>query len=181
MSALGRLVQSWPMLGSLGAGLVLTALAAGAELLPGAVLAGCGIAALGWGVLALRAGRILAPRATLGAGVILLVASAAIAATGSSTSIDVPLLPLLAADLLVGIVALGAAGVLRSRRVPTTEPATSGRTRTATRATGAVHVVGLLAGSALVAALATPALAATEAGSVAVPHGELHAPQHETH
>ncbi len=175
MSALGRLVQSWPMLGSIGAGLVLTALAAGAEIIVGAVLAGCGIAALGWGVLALRAGRPVAPRATIGASVALLVASAALAAGGTSTGQAIPPLPLFAADLMVAIVALGAAAELRSRRQHRASPErdrTPGSIRN-------LRVTGLLAGAALVTALATPALAATDAGDTAVPHGELHAPVHE--
>lgn len=175
MSALGRLVQSWPMLGSIGAGLVLIALAAGAEIVAGAVLAGCGIAALGWGMLALRAGRPVAPRATVGASVVLLVATAALAADGMPAGQGIPALPLLAADLLIAIAALGAAAELRSRRQHSASPArdsTPGSVR-------GLRVTGLLAGGALVAALATPALAATDAGDMAVPHGELHAPVHD--
>jgi hypothetical protein len=56
-----------------------------------------------------------------------------------------------------------------------TSPARAGRPFSA-RATEAVadrtSLAGLVAGAILVAALATPALAATEAGGLAVPHGE---------
>ncbi|KZE92507.1 hypothetical protein AVP42_02661 [Agromyces sp. NDB4Y10] len=62
MTALAVITRSWPMLGALGAGLVLAALAAGAGGATQVALAGLGIAALGWGVLSLRAGRALAPR-----------------------------------------------------------------------------------------------------------------------
>lgn len=183
MSSLGRLVQSWPMLGSIGAGLVLTALAAGAELIPGALLAGCGIAALGWGVLALRAGRPVAARATLGSGAAVLLASAALAGGGAAAGLGIPLLPLFAADLLVAVVALGAAAELRSRRGAAEARAVVERHRGPRPSPGpqsrGLHLAGMLAGAALVAALATPALAATEAGTVAVPHGELHGPSHE--
>ncbi len=176
MSALGGLVWSWPMLGSVGAGLVLTALAAGAEIVAGAVLAGCGIAALGWGVFALRAGHPVAPRATIGISVALLVASAALAATGTSFDQGIPALPLLAADLLVAVVALGAAGEMRSRRRRRASGRAGDRVPDSLRG---VHAIGLIVGATLVAALATPALAATGAGDLAVPHGELHAPAHE--
>jgi len=37
---------------------------------------------------------------------------------------------------------------------------------------GRLSLIGLVAGALLVAGLATPALAATEAGRLAVPHGE---------
>jgi len=119
MNALAATTRSWPMLGALGAGLVLAALAAGAGGAPQVVLAGLGVAALGWGGLSLHAGRILAPRAVLA------TAATALVSLGLLVMVD-----------------------------------------------GRASLLGLVGGAALVAALATPALAATDAGRQAQPHGE---------
>lgn len=203
MNALAAMTRSWPMLGALGAGLVLTALAAGAGGAPQVVLAGLGIAGLGWAALSLRAGRIVAP------GTVLAVSAGALAIVGwlvaAGAMTDVAGLPLAAASVFVVAVALSAAFELRRRRgadaephprpryrrspspsapVPgarpradaaaSTIPPTPVRTRTAVE--GRMSLLGLVGGAALVAALATPALAATEAGRLALPHGEHGAP-----
>lgn len=155
------------MLAALGAGLVLTAVAAGAAGYAGAALVGCGIAALVQGVLALRAGRLVAPTWTLSGCLGVLAGSAAVVVTGSAAALDIRVMPLLAADLFVLVVAFGAAIELRKRRAAADDA-------TGTRPSGRLPIIGMLAGAALTAALATPALAATEAGGQAVPHGQLH-------
>ncbi len=157
------------MLAALGAGLVLTAVAAGAGGYAGAALVGCGVAALGQGVLALRAGRIVAPATTLGGCLGVLAGSAALVVTGSAATSGIAVMPLLAADLFVLVVAFGAAAGVRARR-----RGTDVARREARAPQRRLPVVGMLAGAALTAALATPALAATEAGDSAVPHGQLH-------
>lgn len=175
-------LRSWPMLAALGAGLVLTAVAAGAGGYAGAALVGCGIAALAQGVLALRAGRLVAPASTLGGCLGVLAGSAAVVVTGSAGALDIAIMPLLAADLFVLVVAFGAAADLRKRRgAAATATATAvadgfvARTRREAREPQRrFPIMGMLAGAALTAALATPALAATEAGGQAVPHGQLH-------
>jgi hypothetical protein len=212
MTALAAMTRSWPMLGALGAGLVLAALAAGAGGAPQVVLAGLGVAALGWGVLSLRAGRLLAPRTVLGVAVVALLAGGA--AVGSGAMSDVAGLPLATASVFIASVALSAAVAVRARArrtehvraeapaKPTTvrdeEPAKPASLRVeepakpttvrveepakpASRDPHALStLVGLAVGAALVAALATPALAATEAGETAVPHGRhgAHDPGH---
>ena len=149
MTALAVITRSWQMLGALGAGLVLAALAAGAGGATQVALAGLGIAALGWGVLSLRAGRALAPRSALGACV----------------------------GALIATVALSVALDLRRRRGRRTAAADA---RASAEAHPRLGLIGLAVGAALVSALATPALAATEAGELAVPHGEhgAHDPGH---
>lgn len=156
------------MLAALGAGLVLTAVAAGAGGYAGAVLVGCGVAALGQGVFGLRSGRVVAPATTLGGCLGVLAGSAVVVVTGSAAVLGVAVMPLLAADLFVLVVAFGAAADLRARRVPA-GTRSGGRERQRR-----LPIVGMLVGAALTAALATPALAATEAGDSAVPHGQLH-------
>ncbi|MCP2370764.1 hypothetical protein BJ978_001440 [Agromyces terreus] len=198
MSALTDLTRSWPMFAALGAGLVLTAVGAGAlgatawGTAAAVALVGSGVAALGWGVAALRAGRAPAPRGTLVVSLGIIAASGAVIASGAAPDLGVSVLPMLAADVFLVAVAFGAAAALRSRRVERADAAgprradaagprradasgprradASGGRRSGARAS----TIGMLVGATLVAALATPALAATEAGEVAVPHGELH-------
>ena len=114
MTALAAMTRGWPMLGALGAGLVLAALAAGAGGARQVVLAGLGVAALGWGVLSLRAARPLAPRAALGMSVAALLTGGA--AVGSGAMADVAVLPLAAASVFIAVVALSAALAVRARR-----------------------------------------------------------------
>lgn len=125
-------------------------------------LAGCGVAALGWAVLALRADRLPAPRAVLVSTLGLVMGSAMLVASGRAGALGVAVLPMLAADLFLVVVAAGAAADLRR----------AARSR-AGGAPARHPLVGLLVGAALVSALATPALAGTAAGELAVPHGEL--------
>ncbi|KQZ09394.1 hypothetical protein ASD23_14175 [Agromyces sp. Root1464] len=170
MHALAAALRSWPMLAALGAGLVLLALAAGAggAMLP--ALASAGVAALGWGGLALRAGRVIAPSTTLVVTAVALVGMAAAVSTGAAAMTDVAPGPLAAASAFIVVVALSAGLELRARARLARAGAHPGGTRDAA-ASDTARLLGLVAGAALVAALATPALAATEAGESAVPHG----------
>ncbi|MFC9917161.1 hypothetical protein [Agromyces binzhouensis] len=175
MHAPATMTRTWPMLAGIGGGLVLTALAAGAGGAPQAALAGLGVAALGWGVLSLRASRPLAPRAVLATSVASFLAGGAAVASGALA--DVPGLPLAAAGVFLAVVALSVARAARGGRADRREPeASAARTTPAARAaTGSESLrslAGLAIGAVLVSALATPALAATEAGRSAVPHGE---------
>jgi hypothetical protein len=174
MTALAKMARTWPMLAAFGAGLVLLAVAAGAGGPAGGVLAGVGVAALAWGVLSLHLGRPLAPAAALAVGVALLVGAALLVGSGLSGAAGVPAGPLLAASVFAAVVA-GHAGFILRRRARTATPARAkGAPDAAGRAVvdGRLSLVGLVAGALLVAGLATPAIAATEAGRLAVPHGE---------
>ena len=174
MTALATMARTWPKLAAFGAGLVLLALAAGAGGPAGGVLAGVGIAALAWGVLSLHLGRPIAPGATLAVGVALLVGAAALVGSGFAGTAGVPAGPLLAASVFAAVVAAQAAAVVRRRSRAGTPSQAKGLPDGARRAAidGRLSLAGLVAGALLVAALATPALAATEAGRLAVPHGE---------
>ncbi|GAA1937766.1 hypothetical protein [Agromyces allii] len=187
MSALAHLTRSWPVFSALGAGLVLIAVGAGAMGAPtwgiavAAALIGSGLAALGWAVAALRTGRAPAPRAALAVALVLIGGSGALFASGVASVVGIATLPMLAADLFALVVAFGAAATLRSVRSATASEAGRADAAGAPRTTTAdvrsanrpiVSAVGVAAGAALVAALATPALAGTRAGEEAVPHGE---------
>lgn len=174
MQALVAATRSWPMLAAFGAGLVLMALAAGAGGAAQPALIVIGVAALGWGVLALRAGHVLAPSLVLVAAAVSLVGTAAAVATGTAAMTDVAPGPLAAASVFIVVMALAAGFELRGRSRPASRRAGRGGTgsqRVRREASVAARLTGLVSGAALVAALATPALAATEAGEQAVPHG----------
>lgn len=175
MTALATMARTWPMLAAFGAGLVLLALSAGAGGAAGGVLAAVGVAALAWGVLSLHRGRPVLPGAALGVGVALLVGAAVLVGTGLAGTAGVAAGPLLAASVFAAVVAGNAALVLRRRaRAMGPGAAVNGAPDAAGRPAidGRRSLVGLVAGALLVAGLATPALAATEAGRLAVPHGE---------
>lgn len=159
----------WPALASWGAGLIHFAVAAAAPLPLLVAFAALGAAEFAWGVASLRANRVVLPRTTLIVAVAALAASVAVALAGVMAW-----LPLLCSSVMVVFVAAAAALVVRRRsqgRVAAASapaPARPGRT-----------LAGFVAGAALVAALTTPALAATDAGQYAVPHGEM--PGHHGH
>ncbi|MGW4929199.1 hypothetical protein ACWEOH_08610 [Agromyces sp. NPDC004153] len=180
MHALSALARTWPMLCALGAGLVLLALAAGAGGMAGGLMAAAGAAGLGWGVLSLRAGRALVPGVVLGTGAALLVGAGLLVGSGLAEAAGVPVGSLLAASVFIAVVTGHCAVVVRGRSAA--HGARDGRSDApaprAAAVDGRLPLVGLVVGALLVAGLATPALAATEAGRVAVPHGEHDHQQH---
>jgi len=168
----GRGAPSWPAIAAWGGGLVQLALGAGAIMTEGGgpairvvgillVLIGAG--ALGWGAASLARGRIVVPRLSIAGSL-----AGIIAATAAMVldPIRVSVFAVAAGIALLIAVALGSALTLRRQARP------------AKRDAGARHLVGLIVAAVLVAGVATPALAATEAGRHAVPHGEMVEPGH---
>ncbi|MEJ3405312.1 hypothetical protein WDJ51_11245 [Rathayibacter sp. YIM 133350] len=154
---------TWPLLAALGAGLIEIAVAASAPPLLGALLAALGVASLIWATLGLRAGRLPVPRVAMtlaAAAPVAWVAAAftlSVVGTASGASM-LPALPLAAAVAFDLFVALECARIVRSGERPSA-------------ADGWRLLVGLAGGAVLVAALATPALAATDAGGHPHDHG----------
>lgn len=151
---------SWPALTAWGAGLIQIALGAGAtmEAQGGAVLFSAGIASIGlgaagfaWGGTALARGRLVVPRAGV-VGVLLGMAAMAVALTADPARFSV--MAVAAASAL--LVATGIGCARASRRVR----------EAATDASGRLRLTGLLVSAAVVAAVVTPALAATEASQL---------------
>jgi hypothetical protein len=160
---------SWPALAAWGGGLVQLALGAGAITgagegsairVAGILLTVVGAVAIGWGAATLARGRIVVPRLGIGGSLAGIVTAVA---TMSLDPARVSVFAVAAASALLVAVALGCALGLRR----TSRPA-SARTTDAARP----RVIGLLVGALLVAGVVTPALASTEAGQHATPHGE---------
>ena len=160
---------SWPAVAAWGGGLIQLALGAGAITgvgedpairVAGVVLTVIGAAALGWGAAALARGRIVVPRLGVAGS---LAGVLAAAATMALDPARVSVFAVAAGSALLVAVALGCALALR-------RAARSAREKAVDAARPGY--LGLIVGAVLVAGIVTPALAATEAGQHAVPHGE---------
>lgn len=160
---------SWPAFAAWGGGLIQLALGAGAIMgagegaairAAGILLAVIGAVAIGWGAVTLTRGRIVVPRVGI-AGSLAGILAASVAMTLDPTRTSV--FAVAAASVLLVVVALGCAlAVRRNGGVTTRSRADAARPR----------LIGVVVGALLVAGVVTPALAATEAGQHAVPHGE---------
>lgn len=155
-------------LASLGVGLVHLAVGAGSPLFLAILLVGFGIAELGWGVALLVRGRVVLPRVALPlslAPVALwgLDVTAGIALGSPSLTMALPLGPMAAACLLSLFIGVSLAVSRRRSQAPR---------KAASVARPGRYLLGMTAGAMLVAGLVTPALAGTNAGTQAVPHGE---------
>jgi hypothetical protein len=151
--------------------------AGGVAVAGGAVAGIWGLAVLTWTVLTLRRGQPL----MAGPAVALLVAAALVhavaAATGQSLSSGSLVVSHLAA-LLLTLMIVAAAGWLRRQGLSgTTDPAAAD---TAALRPGRLLLVAFGC-AVLVAAVATPGLAASTAGQVAVPHGSHGTPARGHH
>jgi hypothetical protein len=163
---------SWTAIAAWGGGLVQLALGAGlitaaggpAIRVAGILLALIGAAAIGWGAATLARGRTVVPRLGV-AGSLAGILLTAVAMSLDPTRVSV--FAVAATVVLLIAVAFGCSLAMPRRNRPL-------RRADAARS----HLLGLIVGAVLVAGLVTPALAATEAGRHAVPHGEMSEPGH---
>lgn len=154
---MSQIARSWLAFAGIGTGVIHFALVISSPLPLGIVLTVLGIAEFGWGVGTLSRDRILAPRiARVGALAPVILWSVIVLA---ATMLDAPrvasyvnFFPMAIATIFELVIAV--AITVRLRR----EPAPS-KTAPAGR-----YLVGLFVGAMLVASLATPALAYTQAG-----------------
>lgn len=175
-------LSSWCGFAALGSGLILCAVAAGLDPPLAVPLVVAGGAELFWGGIALRLGRVPAPRAVLWATAAVAAAAVVLLFQGL-----VGILPALALLALHWSAAMAAVAVLR-RRAGTRAargPRDDDRVGEHGRAAGARELRGgwnrgpaafvmiLAAQAMLVAAITTPALARTAPGASAVPHGMM--------
>jgi hypothetical protein len=162
--------RCWAGFASLGAGLIHLAVVRehlDHWVVHGVFFALLGTVQLGWGVAALARDRVPVPRLVVAGtlGVVALWALTRTAGLPIGPGAGIPE-PVGRADLLAMLlhaVVIGA--VLVAVRMSATQPYLSGRSAPAGRTLGALG-----AGALLMAAVTTPALAATEAGENAKPH-----------
>ena len=166
------IVRAWLSFAAIGAGIIHLALVISSPLAIGIPLALFGIAELTWGVLILVKDRLVSPRlAHAGAVTPLLL--------WSLLTVTVTLLaaPQVASSLrfvpmgIAAIFELFIAGVLSVILRRQTETETEPSTPAAKPATAVKYLSAVIVAGVLVGALTTPALAATQAGAVAIEHG----------
>ncbi len=162
------IMRTWLGFAALGAGLIHLALVVSSPLPLSVVLAIFGTAELVWAYFILRSRRIAAPRVVLAAAIAPVAIWGVLVAT--APALGVPELPrelglgALGASSLLGIfIAIVLAAHLRRGTDFAATPRMPGTWR---------YLSGLLLGALAVGALTTPALASTEAGQYAQPHGE---------
>ena len=165
---MSTVTRTWLAFAALGTGMIHLALVISSPLPIAAVLLLLGVVEFGWGVMTFMRERIAYPRWVL-FGALLpillwgLLTAAATALQTPTVASSLGLTALGLATLLELFVAVVLAVQLR-RGVDFSAPS---RMPSAGR-----YLTGLLIGGIAVAALTTPALAATEAGVYAQPHGE---------
>jgi hypothetical protein len=159
MTAVAR---AWLGFFALGAGLIHLALVIGSPLVVGIPLLIVGIAEFAWGVFAFTSPDVPFARvARVAALVPILGWVALIVFAGAAGIPGVRVLPMLVASLLDLAVAVTITTLLRRDPARPPRALRSG-----------AYLAALGAGALVVAAITTPALAATEAGDFAHPHGE---------
>lgn len=168
MTPISRL---WLSSAAIGAGTIHLAVGASAPVLLMITLVGLGAAELGWGAVTLVRGRALAPGAALFGALIPVFVWGAVATLGSglgvpATATGLPLQPMATATLFDLFLAGGLAVAAR-RAAAAPEP---GAAATAEPG-GWRFLAALMLAALVVSGLTTPALAATDAGAHAVPHG----------
>lgn len=165
---MSTITRGWLAFAAIGTALIHLALVVGSPLPLGVVYAAMGAAELAWGVAAMTATRLPTPRLALTGALIplllwMLLLASAVTTQNPAVAAAVPLLPLAVATLFELLVAGTIAVHLRRSGAVAHNPKAPSAGK---------YLLGLMVGSLLVAGLTTPALAATEAGRLAQPHGE---------
>ena len=180
------ITRSWLSFSAIGAGVIHLALVISSPLAIGIPLVLLGVAELTWGVLILVTDRILLPRLAQAGAITplllwsLLTVTATLLAAPQITS-SLRFLPMAIATIF-GLFIAGVLSVVLRRQAETqTMTATEIETETETETQQSTPVVkpasavkylsAVIIAGVLVGALTTPALAATQAGTVAAEHG----------
>jgi hypothetical protein len=164
------ITRSWLAFAAVGAGIIHLAMVFGSPLVFGALLLGLGLAEISWGVALLVRDRMVVPRLAQAGAIapLMLWAMLVVAATLlGAPAIAAPLLFLpMAIAAVFELFVCAVLSVLFRRLARADRPAPTRAPASAVRYLSAVLAAGILVG-----ALTTPALAATQAGSVALEHG----------
>lgn len=178
------ITRSWLSFSAIGAGIIHLALVISSPLAIGIPLVLLGVAELTWGVLILVKDRLLLPRLAQAGAIApillwsLLTVTATLLAAPQITS-SLRFIPMAIATIF-GLFIAGVLSVILRRQTATatqTETATSTETQTETSnpvaepASALKYLSAVIIAGVLVGALTTPALAATQAGTVAIEHG----------
>ncbi|MGV8885859.1 MAG: hypothetical protein ACOH1T_09795 [Microbacteriaceae bacterium] len=171
------IIRTWLAFAAIGTGLIHVALVVSSPLPVAIVLAVIALAELAWGVGLMASGRLLVPRLALAGALVPIILWSAVllvAIESDATVISsLRFLPLsLAAVLEIFVAGTIAIQIRRRFMGGDTTGDTSASVDAATQPAAGRYLLGLIIGSLAVASLTTPALAATQAGDFAVPHGE---------
>ncbi|CAN5362890.1 hypothetical protein BH10ACT7_BH10ACT7_16060 [soil metagenome] len=158
--------RSWVAFAAVGAGLIHLALVIGAPVALAIPLALLGLTEFAWGVLTFAREALLLPRIAIVVAVVPIVLWALLLAVAPSAAASLGFLPL-AVSSLFGLFVAAMLG-RHLRRATDAPPEPPGITR---------YLLGIVAGGLVIAALAAPALASTEAGGSSVPD-DLFLPTH---
>ena len=174
------ITRSWLSFSAIGAGVIHLALVISSPLAIGIPLVLVGVAELTWGVLILVTDRLLLPRLAQAGAVtplllwsLLTVTATLLAAPQIASSLRfVPM----AIATVFGLFIAGVLSVILRRQIETqtqteTETETEQSTPVAKPASAVKYLSAVIIAGVLVGALTTPALAATQAGTVAAEHG----------
>ncbi|MET0989968.1 MAG: hypothetical protein ABWY54_04915 [Glaciihabitans sp.] len=165
---MSTVTRTWLAFAALGTGMIHLALVLGSPLPVGVALVIFGIVEIAWAVLTFRRDTVAAPRLVLlGALLPILLWGMLLLAATSLNNPEVASSLSLTAMGLAALLELFAAAVIAVQLRRGVDFSAPSRTPKA-----GVYLAGLFVGGMLVAAITTPALAATEAGLYAQPHGE---------
>lgn len=165
---MSTITRTWLAFAAIGTALIHLALVVGSPLPIGIALAGLGFAELGWGVLTFIRERIVAPRTVLVGAIApivlwsLLIVSASLF-ENAQLATSIGLVPLAIATIFELFIAAVVGVYLRRHAETRPAPPMPVAWR---------YLSGVFVGGLAVAMLTTPALAATDAGLYAQPHGE---------
>ncbi|CAN5220964.1 hypothetical protein BH09ACT2_BH09ACT2_13460 [soil metagenome] len=164
------ITRSWLSFAAIGAGVIHLALVISSPLAVGIPLTVFGLAELTWGVLILVKDRLLVPRlAQAGALAPVLLWSLL---TVTATLLAAPQIASSLRFVPMGIAALFELFIATILSVILRRRSANGPAARAPKAPGAVrYLAAVIVAGVLVGGLTTPALAATQAGSVAMEHG----------
>ena len=172
------ITRSWLSFSAIGAGVIHLALVISSPLAIGILLVLAGVAELTWGVLILVTDRLLVPRLAQAGAItplllwsLLTVTATLLAAPQIASSLR--FVPMSIATIF-GLFIAGVLSVVLRRQIETrtaTKTETEQSTPVAKPASAVKYLSAVIIAGVLVGALTTPALAATQAGTVAAEHG----------
>ncbi|MFP7761766.1 hypothetical protein [Marisediminicola sp. LYQ85] len=183
---MSQITRTWLAFAALGTGLIHLALVVGLPLPLGILLGALGAAEFAWAIVTLARDDLVAPRIARVVALVPVLGWSVIVVTATIFDVSglasaLPVLPMAVATLfeLVAVAilssALRPAERVAEHTTDTREAPSAPALALATPSVSTTHpvryLVALTAGAVVVGALTTPALAATEAGRYAQPHG----------